>query len=705
MPIARVVAALGLSTAFLAAQIRPTAGQIEPGARLWQTWVLASSSELRPGPPPDRADSVRELLAVRDAAANPAASAAQQLAYWNAGSPNYRWQQIAMANTGITSFPGFRTLALMNVAIADAEVAACDAKYYYNRPRPSQADRKLATRIPTPDSPSYPSEHATAAGAAAAVNTMMPDLWRRVEDLYQAALDQPADIRHAFLRDACQGDQDLHREVLSLLDAATTNVAFLEEPAVPAGRGRLPFGVQLGPYLVEALIGTGGMGEVFRATDYRLRRAVAIKVLPAEKFSDPEHKRRFLQEARIVSALNHPNIVVLYDISTYRGIDFLVLEYVQGKTLQELIVPTGLPFEEVAQYGIQAARALAAAHRAGVVHRDIKPANIKITPESQVKILDFGVSKLADAAAVSVRGDRPGNTETQMPDTMPGVILGTVALMSPEQTRGEALDGRSDVFSLGSVLYLAATGRPPFSGASALSTMHAIATFNPPAPSTLRTDLPPAFDVIIDRALAKHKDQRYDSAGEFAEAIEAMHGNARFPFPRSVEPAPPPLVGREPELRRLDELVTQTVHGSGKFVLVSGESGIGKSALARSFLHSSQRQHPDLLVGRGACVEQYGTGEAYLPFLQALPGLLAGPGRERAVVLLRRHAPTWCLQFPSVFSGSPVMSWINSSAKPSAPRKSACCASWAMPWRRSPRHFQSYCYWRICIGRTPPAST
>ena len=176
---------------------------------------------------------------------------------------------------------------------------------------------------------------------------MMPDRWRRVEDLYHAALDQPADVRDAFLRNACQGDEDLHREVLSLLDAASTNVAFLEEPAVPVVRGRLSSGFKLGPYLVEAPIGAGGMGEVFRATDHRLHRTVAIKVLPAEKFSDPEHKRRFLQEARIVSALNHPNIVVLYDISSHGGIDFLVLEYVRGKTLQELIVPTGLPFGEV----------------------------------------------------------------------------------------------------------------------------------------------------------------------------------------------------------------------------------------------------------------------------------------------------------------------------------------------------------------------
>jgi predicted ATPase len=480
---------------------------------------------------------------------------------------------------------------------------------------------------------------------------MTPERWRQVEDLYHAALDRPAGIRHTFLGKACEGDEDLHRQVLSLLEAASTNVSFLEEPAVPLGGGRLSAGFELGPYLVEAAIGAGGMGEVFRATDRRLHRAVAIKVLPAENFADPDHKRRFLQEARVVSALNHPNIVILYDISCQQGIDFLVLEYVRGKTLQELIVPMGLPFVEVSQYGIQAARALAAAHGAGVVHRDIKPANIMITPESQVKILDFGVAKLAETA-VDSKAATQCKTATQVPDTAPGTVLGTIAFMSPEQTRGEPLDGRSDVFSLGCVLYLAATGRLPFSGASTLAIMHDIATLNPPAPSALRTDLPPEFDVVIDHALAKDKEQRYSSAAELAEAIEALQGYTRVPMARTLEAAPLPLVGRATEMRRLDELVNHTVHGAGKFVLLIGEPGIGKSALAQSFLCAALRKYPDLLVGRGACVEQSGTGEAYLPFLQALPGLMAGAGRERIIVLLRRHAPTWCLQFPSVFSGT-----------------------------------------------------
>jgi serine/threonine protein kinase/tetratricopeptide (TPR) repeat protein len=472
------------------------------------------------------------------------------------------------------------------------------------------------------------------------------DRWLRIEHLYHAALDQSTEDRQAFLRNACEGDDDLHREVLTLLTAATGHVEFLESPALPIGR--FEPGHRLGPYLIEAPVGAGGMGEVFRAVDIRLHRTVAIKVLPPEKFSDPEHQRRFLQEARAVSALNHPNIVVLYDISCHGGVDFLVMEYVRGKTLQELILPTGLSLSEAAHYGAQVARALAAAHDAGVVHRDIKPANIMITPESQVKVLDFGVAKRIVNPEIAVGPE----TRTQTPTTNPGLILGTIGFMSPEQSRGEPLDGRSDIFSLGSVLYLAATGRTPFSGASALSVLHEIATINPPAPSTLRADLPPEFDLILARAMAKAPADRYASAAELAEALEALLGTTEVVSTRSIESAPPPVVGRDAELRKLRKSLASAQEGFGTFVLIRGEPGIGKSALARSFLHAAQLEHPNLLVARGACIEQYGIGEAYLPFLQCMPALLAVAGRERILTLFRRYAPTWCLQFPSLFSGN-----------------------------------------------------
>jgi serine/threonine-protein kinase len=276
-------------------------------------------------------------------------------------------------------------------------------------------------------------------------------------------------------------------------------------------------GDRLGPYEVLALLGAGGMGEVYTARDTRLGRVVALKVLPHEEITYAMRKQRFLQEARAVSALNHPNIVVLHDIHNDRGLDFLVMEYVSGKTLKQRISEGVLPLEEVTHYGVQIASALAAAHVAGIVHRDIKPANIMITCESQIKVLDFGVAKLMERAAETDTRTMGGTAHTT-----PGMLVGTVAYMSPEQTRGESLDGRSDVFSLGSVLYEAATGQAPFRGASPLATIHEIATVTPAPPSTVGSGVPIQFDRIIEQALAKDKSRRYKSARDMQVDLEQL---------------------------------------------------------------------------------------------------------------------------------------------------------------------------------------
>jgi serine/threonine protein kinase/Flp pilus assembly protein TadD len=280
----------------------------------------------------------------------------------------------------------------------------------------------------------------------------------------------------------------------------------------------LSAGTRLGPYEILAPLGAGGMGEVYRALDTRLNRIVAIKILPHDKLADANRKRRFLQEARAASALMHPNIVVIHDISTDSGVDFLVMEYVQGSILTERIKAGSLSMRELVHYGTQIARALASAHAKGIVHRDIKPANIIVTPDSQIKILDFGLAKLAEPLGIGSEHD----TRTIAAVTEPGLIVGTVAYMSPEQTRGEPLDGRSDIFSLGCVLYEAATGKPPFQGPSTLAVMHQIATANPAAPSQANRDLPPEIDRVIGRALAKDKQERYGSAAELMEALQAL---------------------------------------------------------------------------------------------------------------------------------------------------------------------------------------
>src|ERR1700724_3934268 len=230
----------------------------------------------------------------------------------------------------------------------------------------------------------------------------------------------------------------------------------------------------------------------------------------------------------------------------------------------------------------------------------------------------------------TIRAGPDVDTQTvEMAFTTPGMLVGTVSYMSPEQTRGEPLDGRSDIFSLGCVLYEAAPGLLPFRGPSALAIMHEIATVNPPAPSSLRPDLPPEFDVVIERTLAKDKDRRCASALELAEALQAVHGEIRPPTaPTVAGRRPEALVGREPEICRLQEGLGTAMRGGGKIVFLTGGPGIGKSALAEAFLFQARRDYPEMLVGRGVCIEQYGAGEAYLPFLDALSGLLSGSGRE-----------------------------------------------------------------------------
>ena len=236
------------------------------------------------------------------------------------------------------------------------------------------------------------------------------------------------------------------------------------------------------------------MGEVYRAQDKRLERTVAIKMLPRETAGDTGLRRRFLNEARAASALNHPNIVALYDICSDKNIDFLVMEYVAGKTLKELIRPEGLPISEAGGYAIQLAGALAVAHAAGLIHRDVKPANIMVTNDGQVKVLDFGLAKqLTPAGADSLDAGQ----------SVPGMLVGTVSYMSPEQASGESLDARSDIFAFGSVLYEAVTGQLPFRAPSLLSTMHEIALHDPPPPSRVQPRVPVWLEQIILRCLRK----------------------------------------------------------------------------------------------------------------------------------------------------------------------------------------------------------
>ena len=233
-------------------------------------------------------------------------------------------------------------------------------------------------------------------------------------------------------------------------------------------------GKTLGHYQITEKLGEGGMGIVYKARDTRLDRFVALKVLPPEKVSDPDRKRRFIQEAKAASALNHPSIITIHDIDQADGIDFIAMEYVGGKTLDQRIGHRGLRLNDTLKYAVQIADALAKAHSAGIVHRDLKPTNIMVNEDGVVKVLDFGLAKLTE----QIQGDETASTATfdgeGRPITEEGVIVGTVAYMSPEQAEGKKVDARSDIFSLGSVLYEMVTGQKAFHGTSKLSTLSAI---------------------------------------------------------------------------------------------------------------------------------------------------------------------------------------------------------------------------------------
>jgi serine/threonine protein kinase len=351
--------------------------------------------------------------------------------------------------------------------------------------------------------------------------------WAQIEELFQRLMECAPEERTRLLDEAARTDPELHREVESLLLGQPgaeehLRAAVAEAVSEPSESSAITdfVGKQIGPYRIVSLLGRGGMGTVYKAHDSRLRRDVALKVLPSAFASEPGRVRRFEQEGRTAAALNHPNIVVLYDAGLQDGVYYVAAELLEGQTLRQRLAGAVLPVRKAIDYGVQIARGLATAHAKGIVHRDIKPENLFVTKDGVVKILDFGLAKYQAAKAASAPHT---DLETQPIETEPGNVMGTVGYMSPEQVRGQMAGARSDLFSLGLVLYEMVSGKRAFTGDSAVEVMNAILKQEPPE---LEDALPPSLGRIIHRCLEKKPEERFQSASDLAFALESISGSS-----------------------------------------------------------------------------------------------------------------------------------------------------------------------------------
>jgi eukaryotic-like serine/threonine-protein kinase len=361
-------------------------------------------------------------------------------------------------------------------------------------------------------------------GAQRRRNLMKAERWKQVNDLFQSAVERAPEERAAFLDEACHGDEGLRHEVGSLLTSYQQAEDFIELPAfeiapelVTNNRSDALIGKVIGHYRIESPIGVGGMGEVYLARDERLGRKAALKLLPESLTTDKAQLSRFKNEARSASALNHPNILTVYEIGTDGNRQFIATEFIEGITVRASLDYGRTIPRAALEIAVQVASALAAAHEAGVVHRDIKPENIMIRPDGYVKVLDFGIAKLTERSA----DDHPVET-TAVLQTRQGLVLGTAHYMSPEQARGQKVDGRSDIWSLGVVLYEMVGGSPPFRGGTPSDCIASILTKEPPPLSGVLPDVPLKLESILQKALRKNRDERYQTIKEMLAELRIL---------------------------------------------------------------------------------------------------------------------------------------------------------------------------------------
>src|SRR5262245_47188622 len=369
--------------------------------------------------------------------------------------------------------------------------------------------------------------------------SMTPERWRQISAIYHEAAARRGQDREAYLAHTCGGDAALRREVEALL-AQDPHASFLATPAT------LPPGSRIGAYELREVIGAGGMGIVYRARDLQLQRDVALKVLPEAVVLDPDRIARFEREAKTLASLNHPNIAIIHGLEKSQGTYALVMELVEGEDLSERIAKGPIPLDEALPIARQIAEALEAAHEQGIIHRDLKPANIKVRPDGTVKVLDFGLAKLAESAVAT--GTNPSPLSLSPTITSPalmtgvGVLLGTAAYMSPEQARGKPADKRSDIWAFGCVLYEMLTGQRAFAGEDVTETLAAVVKSEPQW-DTLPIDLSPSVRAFLRRSLQKNAKQRLHDMADMRLALEGA-------FETTVSGSTEPVIRPKPVWRR-----------------------------------------------------------------------------------------------------------------------------------------------------------
>ena len=360
---------------------------------------------------------------------------------------------------------------------------------------------------------------------------MTPERWQQVKQIFTSAIEYAPGERSIFLAEACHGDESLRKEVEELIASHEKEGPFIDSPAYQVAAGllkdqelELKPGEVIASYEIVSYISRGGMGEVYLAQDQRLNRKVALKLLPAAFTKDNDRLRRFEQEARAASALNHPNIITIHEIQKVNSTHLIVTEFVEGVTLRQRLARTPLNLAEALQVAIQIADALTAAHKAGIIHRDIKPENIMLRPDGYVKVLDFGLAKLVENSPSVLAAEAP----TRHIKTGSGIVIGTAGYMSPEQARGLVVDERSDIFSLGAVVYEMVAHRKPFAGETPSDVLAAILKTEPPPLSRVKPDVPAELVRIVNKALRKDREERYQVVKDLLLDLRSLLQELQF---------------------------------------------------------------------------------------------------------------------------------------------------------------------------------